>query len=119
MNAKKANESIGGHGLAMWAMFGFLPTWLRTYRLPPKHSSKNLSTISQVYDLSIGSAVQGASFVSALKTGLSHRKGYLIDDNTIEGWICKFGRELRHSKNQWRVWMMPNQILFCAYYESN
>mgnify|MGYP006062609445 CR=1 FL=1 len=28
MNAKKANELIGGHGLAMWAMFGFLPTWL-------------------------------------------------------------------------------------------
>ena len=29
--AKKVNELIGGHGLAMWSVMGLMPTWLRTF----------------------------------------------------------------------------------------
>lgn len=119
MYAKKVCLLLGGHGLALWSIMGFLPVWLRKFRVPPKHNHKNIRAICDNFGFEINNQQQSQAFFDAVKSGISHRYGYELDANTVENLICKYGRRIRHCHTQWKVWCFPRQILFNAYDEQN
>ena len=55
------------------------------------------------------------TLLSSVAIGLSYERQVLIDRACIEHEICKFGRYLHKTGENWVTWCLPNQFLYDAY----